>query len=68
MNVYTTRDFVGHNPIGQVAMVVARDRGHAARLLRKKLEESGLTLLEGAVFKKVHTDVAEAHVLHDGQY
>ena len=68
MNTYTTYDFKGHNPVGSVAVVVARDRGHARRLLSKKLQAQGLALEPEAVFKKLDTENAEAHVLLDGEY
>ena len=33
MNIYTCQGFEGHNPIGTAAVVVARDKGHARRVL-----------------------------------
>jgi len=69
MNVYTIQGFTGHNPVGTAAMVVARDKGQARRLLDKDLESRGLPKLQPEVsFTKVDTNVAQSVVLHDGEY
>jgi len=67
MNIYTC-NFEGHNPIGATAVVVARDRGHARRLLNRKLQEEGLELSGDEDIVKVETDSAQAIVLHNGDY
>jgi hypothetical protein len=69
MNVYYTTGFEGHNPVGTAAMVVARDRGHARRLLDVELKSRGLEGTEpDAKFVKIDVGVTQAIVLNDGEY
>lgn len=69
MNVYTIADFEGHTPAGSAAVVIARDKGHARRLLNADLEQRGLPEL-GAheTFDKLDLNVARSLVLNDGIY
>lgn len=69
MNVYYCTGFLGHAPVGTSALVVAKDRGHARRLLDKKLKERSLPAsTRDDQIVKVDTDEAEAVVLQDGVY
>ena len=45
MRAYVCTSFKGHFPVGTAAVMVANDRGHALRLLAKKLEGAGLEVV-----------------------
>ena len=67
MKVFTCTSFGGHYPVGTAAVIVARDRGHARRLLRKALKECGLEE-DNEIFVEVDVETAGAIVLRDGEY
>ena len=68
MNTYTV-SFTGHYPVGACAVVVAKDRGHAKRLLNQLLQQKGLKPVEDSKdVKPLRTDVANATILNDGNY
>ena len=72
MKIYCTTDFEGHWPVGTSAVIVAKDKGHAHRLLEKELKKHGLEL-EGfcgckVTFDEVDPTVAKAIVLQEGDY
>jgi hypothetical protein len=71
MKIYTV-EFTGYWPVGACAIVVAKDRGHAKRLLEADLAERGLTQTEEPLkvedFKLVDTSTAHVEILNDGDY
>lgn len=69
MNTYMITGFEGLWPVGTAAVVVARDRGHAKRLLNATLASRGLKLVEDTKeFKLLDTSQEGAYVLLDGEY
>lgn len=69
MKVFTVTGFEGHWPVGTCAVIVARDRGHARRLLNAKLKTHGLEPVEDTTeFKLLDTSVTHAEILADGNY
>ena len=72
MRIYYSDSFVGHNPIGTAAVIVAKDKGHARRLLEKELKNYDLEL-EGfldckVTLEEIDPTKAQAIVLSDGDY
>lgn len=72
-NVYYTTEFKGHCPVGTAAVIVARDRGHALRLLRAALADANLLTDKNArltkeIFRKVDPRKTGATILQDGDY
>ena len=73
MKIYYSNDFEGHNPVGTAAVIVAQDKGHAHRLLRKELRKNHSLDLKGftdlpVTFEEVDPTKAKAIVLLDGEY
>lgn len=68
MKVYKV-EFEGYWPVGAYAIVVAKDRGQAKRLLNPELAKRKLPLVEDIDdFKPINTDVAHAEIISDGNY
>ena len=69
MNIYTSTDFKGHWPVGVAAVVIAKDKRQAVRLLKASLKEVGL---EQEIFAKnldlISADDPKAILLCDGTY
>ena len=68
---YMHTSFKGVCPVGTAAIVVARDRRHAKKLLEVELERLGLEQddpIDMADFELVKADVPRAEVLLDGSY
>ena len=67
MNLYMTRF-----PVGLSAVVVARDRDHALRLLKKELIKDGLGGLSKritkSIFQRIDAEKGCAVVLQGGNY
>ena len=76
MKVYYTDDFEGHWPVGTSAVVVARDRTHATKILKKELENNALGKLEvrygdkqgKPIFFEVDLNKPNAVIINDGDY
>ena len=69
MKVYTVTGFEGQWPIGNTAaLVVAKDKRQARKLLSKELEWRNLTLDKDDVFDEVDLETAGAEILSDGDY
>lgn len=69
MPIYTNTTFKGHYPVGTSAVIVARDRKEAVRLLERRLEKM---LLKQTVspddLKLVSASRSQVIVLQDGEY
>ena len=71
MKVFTHTGFRGYYPVGTSAVIVARDRGHAKRLLlaalpdELKAENQDLDI---SLFEEVDTSKPNAVILQDGDY
>ena len=69
MKIYTNTSFKGHYPVGTAAVVVAKDKKEAARLLSIELSKIGL--VQGVAsedMEKVTTTKPAVMVLNDGDY
>ena len=75
MKVFTCTKFEGHRfwPAGTSAVIVARDRRHARRLMNIKAHEQGLPIHQGIPlelddFEEVDLTKEQAIILQDGDY
>jgi len=71
LKIYVNREFVGHWPVGTSAVIAARDRGHAKRLLLATLPIELAQKnrdLELDTFEQFDSEIAKAVVLQDGDY
>lgn len=77
MKVYTYTEACGIYPVGFAAVIVARNRGHAKRLLLKIIEghpelaasnPNAQAVLKLKDFKEVDVEQASVDVLVDGEY
>ena len=69
VNVYTCNEFKGHWPVGAAAVVVAKDKPQAVRLLKAELKRSGLEQdISAKKLNLVSTAVPTVIMLHDGDY
>lgn len=69
MKLYTCTNFKGRNPVGTAAVIVARDRGHAKRLLTAELVRQGIPQDDRELeMTEVSATVSHAVVLCDGNY
>ena len=71
MKVYAITEFVGHCPVGQSAVIVARGRTHAVLLLRKAMPGRGLNgdqPLNESDLIEIDQHHAGALILQDGNY
>ena len=71
MNVYTHNSFIGKwaKSIPTAAVVVAKNKRHAVRLLKSKLKEQDLEQkISAKDFTLVPADIANVIILSDGDY
>lgn len=72
MRLYHNTSFPGHYPVGTAAVIVARDRAQAKRLLMEEAKKYGLKLADDDVdvkdFILMDTGVPACIILHDGNY
>lgn len=67
--VFTSTKFEGFYPVGVAAVVIADDHDEAARILNKKLGESGLAKNSAMPCDmELLTDEKQAVILCDGNY
>lgn len=64
MPVYFSNDFTGHYPVGTSAIVRAKDKEEAIKLLNEQLAWQGL-VFDGTLHKWTKT---EAIILQNGEY
>lgn len=67
MNVYTCTSFTGFNPIGTAAVIIAKNKRQATRLLREELAAIGLKLDDDDVIERVPMKLG-AWILESGEY
>lgn len=68
MGIYTYK-FVGHSPVGAVAMIIASSKQQAMELLEAKLEAIGLAqTVDATKLVKINSAKSEAHILLNGDY
>lgn len=68
---YYKVNFEGYWPVGAGAIVIARDRGHARRLLMNELEKMGLDKKNSDIPLDAFELIPHAigvHILNDGNY
>ncbi len=68
MRVFYCTSFVGHQPVGTCALVVAEDEQDARTRLALKLEAIGLNLSDGDAIEELDTTQPSALILLDGDY
>ena len=69
MNVYTHNGFTGRWPVPTAAVVVAKDKRHAVRLLQSKLKTQDLEQkISAKDFTLVSADTADVIILSGGDY
>ena len=68
MRVFTCKDFTGHNPVGQGAVIVAEDETQARALLEMALLEEGLRAFGDETLVELNTQQPTALVLVNGEY
>lgn len=71
LNVYTCNDFIGHNPVGQAAVIIAPDEKDAEGLFSMALDAAGLSranLEHTYTLNKIDLTKADAIILADGNY
>ena len=68
MNVYYTTDFEGHWPVGTSAVIVAKDKRQASKMLLKHLTSVGLVQKEEITIEKLDIKIPLVIVLQDGDY
>lgn len=68
MNVYYSKDFEGHYPVGAAALVVAKNKGAARKLLDQQLDSEGLKQSKPYTLHKVSVSVPRVIMLLDGDY
>lgn len=70
LKIYTVTDHDGFYPVGVASVIVAVNKGHAARLLDKALIERGLAPKKkhDYTLSEVPTDEPVAIILDDGNY
>lgn len=70
--IFVNTEFPGHYPVGTAAIMVARDRGHARRLLIREARDHGLSLraddlpLNG--FTELSLEESGCVILRNGDY
>jgi len=69
MKVFTNSEFTGHWPVGTAAVIIAKDKYDAARILSNELFDFGLEQQIG-IDNMIEVDVTEekAIILRDGDY
>jgi hypothetical protein len=68
VKLYTCTSFKGRNPVGTAAIIAARDKGHAKRLLTAELTRLGLPQTEPLEVEEFTMTASRAVVLLDGEY
>lgn len=75
MKVFTCTSFIGTWPVGTAAVISARNRGHAKKLLLNAFKQAGLDELfqknkglDVATFKEFDPTIPHALILLDGDY
>lgn len=69
MNVYTSKGFEGHYPVGTAAVVVAKNAEIAAAILQDALRREGLDQsINSEDMKELETENSLVVILNDGNY
>lgn len=67
MKIFISDDFDGHWPVGTAAVVVAKNKISARKVLNKELVDCGLKRSEFTL-SEVNSKKEQAVIINDGQY